>query len=38
VLDHAIRGLRGDACHMDLRRPHGVPHSHWWFYMGQGLR
>ncbi|GBF89542.1 hypothetical protein Rsub_02260 [Raphidocelis subcapitata] len=38
LLDHAIRSLRGDACHLDLRRPYGVPQSHWWFHMGQGLR
>ena len=37
VLDDAIRALRGDvAGHLDVRRPSGVPRSHWWFFLGGG--
>lgn len=32
-LDAAIRGLKGEACHLDVRRPQGVPRSHWWYFM-----
>jgi hypothetical protein len=37
ALDASIRGLAGEACHLDVRRPAGVPRSHWWFHMGAGL-
>jgi hypothetical protein len=33
ALDAAIRALKGEACHLDVRRPAGVPRSHWWFHL-----
>lgn len=38
TLDAAIQGLKGEACHMDVRRPLGVPRSHWWYFMAPAAR
>jgi hypothetical protein len=33
-LDAAIRGLRcNEPCHLEVRRPAGVPRTHWWYFL-----
>lgn len=32
-LDVAVQSLRGEACHLDVRRPNGVPRTHWWYFL-----
>ncbi|KAI8474391.1 MAG: hypothetical protein J3K34DRAFT_456761 [Monoraphidium minutum] len=38
TLDTAIRGLKGEACHLDVRLPADLPRGHWWYFMAGSAR